>query len=225
MPAPAPQTVLDFWLNEVGPEGWYAGGGAGRRIREPVHGPVGEGAQGRARVSWQTSPEGIAGLYHPHRPVSPQHVPRRQAAPLPPTVWPASAEQAIHRRWDLRVPEPERQFFYLPLMHSENRTDQDRCVRLILTRMPETGADNLLHARAHREVIRRFGRFPYRNAALGRETTAEEKAYLAEGGYGATVGTAAGGLTAQVQTPFPPCHAARAWPSASTRVDAWRKMV
>jgi uncharacterized protein (DUF924 family) len=47
--------------------------------------------------------------------------------------------------------------------------------------------DNLLHARAHREVIRRYGRFPYRNAALGRISTPEEDGFLAAGGYGAIV--------------------------------------
>ncbi len=70
-------------------------------------------------------------------------------------------------------------------MHSESQSDQDRCVRLILTRMPETGPHNLVHARAHREIIRRFGRFPYRNAALGRTNTPAERAFLTEGGYGA----------------------------------------
>ena len=60
-------------------------------------------------------------------------------------------------------------------------------MRLFLTRMPANRADNLLHARVHREIIRRFGRFPTRNAALGRPTTAAEAAWLAAGGYGATV--------------------------------------
>jgi uncharacterized protein (DUF924 family) len=53
--------------------------------------------------------------------------------------------------------------------------------------MPEHGPGNLLHARAHREVIRRFGRFPHRNAALGRASTAPERAFEGEGGYGALV--------------------------------------
>jgi len=53
--------------------------------------------------------------------------------------------------------------------------------------MPEQGADNLLHAKAHRQVIRKFGRFPYRNAALERPTTAMEQAYVEAGGYGKTV--------------------------------------
>jgi uncharacterized protein (DUF924 family) len=81
------------------------------------------------------------------------------------------------------VGEPERQFFYLPLMHSESSADQDQCVRLFLTRLPQTGAENLRHAVAHRDVIRRFGRFPFRNAALGRRSTPAEAAWLAEGGY------------------------------------------
>jgi uncharacterized protein (DUF924 family) len=87
----------------------------------------------------------------------------------------------------MKIDEPARQFFYLPLMHSENLADQDRCVRLVLTRLPETGVSNLLHAKAHREVIRRFGRFPHRNAALGRSDTPAEAAFLASGGYGAVV--------------------------------------
>ena len=55
------------------------------------------------------------------------------------------------------------------------------------TRMPETGAENLRHAKAHREVIRRFGRFPYRNDALSRSTTAPEAAFVDEGGYRAAL--------------------------------------
>jgi uncharacterized protein (DUF924 family) len=58
---------------------------------------------------------------------------------------------------------------------------------MFLLRMPETGAQNLLHARAHRTIIRAFGRFPYRNTALGRETTDAEQNFLDNGGYGATV--------------------------------------
>jgi uncharacterized protein (DUF924 family) len=53
----------------------------------------------------------------------------------------------------------------MPFMHSERLTDQDHCVRLFKERMP---GDNVLHARAHREIIRRYSRFPYRNDALGR---------------------------------------------------------
>lgn len=60
-------------------------------------------------------------------------------------------------------------------------------MRLMLERMPENGASNLLHARAHREVIRKFGRFPYRNTALGRNSSSTETDYVSGGGYGSTV--------------------------------------
>ncbi len=96
-----------------------------------------------------------------------------------------AARGAVDRGWDLRILEPARQFFYLPFVHSECLTDQDRAVRLMKTRL--TSAENLLHARAHREVIRRFGRFPFRNDHLGRKSTESERDFLASGGYGATV--------------------------------------
>jgi uncharacterized protein (DUF924 family) len=99
----------------------------------------------------------------------------------------AAAKLAIDKGWDMRIDEPARQFFYMPLMHSENLCDQDRCVRLMMERMPETGGENFRHAQAHREVIRQFGRFPYRNEALDRPSTGSEKAYLASGGYGETL--------------------------------------
>ena len=94
-----------------------------------------------------------------------------------------AATMAIHHRMDLKLPEPIRQFFYLPFMHGETTFDQDRCICLMIARLPETGADNLRHARAHRDIIRRFGRFPYRNAALGRQNTPAEEAFFAAGGY------------------------------------------
>jgi uncharacterized protein (DUF924 family) len=128
--------------------------------------PLWEAARKGKLDRWQISPEGVMAFI-----IVTDQFPRNmfrddKRAYCTDDIARRMAEQAIHRRWDLRLPEPERQFFYLPLMHSENRTDQDRCVRLILTRLPETGRENLLHARAHREVIRRFGRFPYRNAVL-----------------------------------------------------------
>jgi uncharacterized protein (DUF924 family) len=72
-------------------------------------------------------------------------------------------------------------------MHSENLCDQDRCVRLMCERMPQHGAENLLHARAHRAVIRQFGRFPTRNEALSRTSTQQEAAFVSNGGYGAAL--------------------------------------
>ena len=98
----------------------------------------------------------------------------------------AAAKQAIKHKFDLAIDEPGRQFFYLPLMHSESLQDQERCIRLMFERMPLEGMNNLLHARAHREVIRKFGRFPTRNEALSRKNNAYEADYMKNGGYGMT---------------------------------------
>ena len=58
-------------------------------------------------------------------------------------------------------------------------------MRLIQSRLPDTGASTLQHAKVHRSIIRQFGRFPFRNAALGRTTTGLEQQFLDDGGYGA----------------------------------------
>ena len=93
------------------------------------------------------------------------------------------AKGAVARKLDLKIPEPERQFFYLPLMHSETLADQEQCLRLFLLRCPEIGHQNAEHAIKHREVIRKFGRFPSRNAALGRVDSDAELAYREAKGY------------------------------------------
>jgi uncharacterized protein (DUF924 family) len=92
----------------------------------------------------------------------------------------AVAERAIARGFDRQVPYAERQFFYLPLMHSEHLPDQDRCVELARG----YGDDKFTkYAEQHADIIRRFGRFPHRNAMLGRASTPEEQAFLADGGF------------------------------------------
>lgn len=183
---PTPDEVLGFWLDEVGPEGWYkAEDGLDQRIRDRFAETWDRAAEGGLSL-WLTYPTGTLAYI-----IVTDQMPRNmfrgaaQSFVLDSAAL-AAAKSAIARRWDLRIDAPGRQFFYLPLMHAENLCDQDHCVRLFHARMPEA-SDNLLHARAHREVIRRFGRFPHRNAALGRSTTPEEAAFLAEGGYGRTV--------------------------------------
>lgn len=78
----------------------------------------------------------------------------------------------------------ERMFVYLPFEHSESLADQDESVRLHEALRHETGPKNIDYAYRHRDVIRRFGRFPHRNAALGRSNTPEEADYLAQQGAG-----------------------------------------
>jgi uncharacterized protein (DUF924 family) len=91
------------------------------------------------------------------------------------------AETAIARGFDGTLLPVERMFLYLPFEHSEAIADQLRSLELsaALGAFPET-QDCLQFARRHHEIIRRFGRFPHRNAALGRATTPEEAAFLAE---------------------------------------------
>ena len=100
----------------------------------------------------------------------------------------AAARKALEAGWDMGAPEPERQFFYMPFEHSEDPDDQDLAVRLLGERLA-SDPDMVLHARAHQEVIRRYGRFPTRNVALGRISSPDEQAYLDQGGYAALVNT------------------------------------
>lgn len=93
------------------------------------------------------------------------------------------AQLMIRRGWDRELLPVERQFVYLPFEHSESPAMQDRSVELFsaLEGFPETKGLTEW-AEKHRVIIRRFGRFPHRNAALGRESTAAEIAFLREPG-------------------------------------------
>jgi uncharacterized protein (DUF924 family) len=180
-----PVDILDFWLGEIGPEGWYKGG------------PEIDAACARFADVWQAAHDG--GLEHwvdgtvgtlaylivtdqfsrnIHRdtPLAFSCDARAQAA----------ARIALEQGWDMNATEPERQFFYMPFEHSEVPADQAMAIHLMETRLT-SDPDMALHARAHAEVIRRYGRFPTRNAALGRISTPAEQAYLDAGGYGAIV--------------------------------------
>lgn len=181
------QDVVSFWLNDVGPNGWYDVSEALDTKISQKFGPAWEEAAEGGYLAWLTNAEGAL-AYLILTDQFPRNMFRGQGKAFSTdTLGLAAAKQAISKDWDQKIDEPARQFFFLPLMHSENLCDQERCVRLMMERMPQTGAGNLLHARAHREVIRQFGRFPYRNDALERTTTAAEADYLAAGGYGHTL--------------------------------------
>lgn len=82
---------------------------------------------------------------------------------------------ALEKHYDEGLGKPERQFLYMPFMHSETPADQERSVSLY----GALGDENVLkYAIAHRDIVARFGRFPHRNAILGRKTTAEEAEFL-----------------------------------------------
>lgn len=89
------------------------------------------------------------------------------------------AEQAIEAGFDLLISETERCFFYVPMEHAEDLSVQERCCDL----MHRTGdPEYVRYAIAHRDIIARFGRFPHRNKALGRATTAAEAEFLTQPG-------------------------------------------
>ncbi|WP_435141648.1 DUF924 family protein [Pseudopelagicola sp. nBUS_19] len=182
-----PEDILEFWLDEVGPSGWYA---ISEDLDQEILDRFGEAwrrSQQGSFAQWLTYASGTLAYI-----VLNDQFPRNMFRGLDKAFRSdrqalAAAKIAIDKKWDLRIDGLARQFFYMPLMHSESLCDQERCIRMFLDRMPENGESNLLHARAHREVIRKFGRFPYRNEALSRNSTQPEMAYVAEGGYGETV--------------------------------------
>lgn len=188
--------VLDFWLDEVGEAGWYKADAARDAEIVARFGEVRAQAREGGLGLWLTYPSGaLAYLIVTDQMSRNMFRDSREAFALDGAAL-AVAKLAIWKGWDRKIDAPARQFFYLPLMHSENIYDQGRCIRLMVERLPEGGADNLLHARAHREVIRQFGRFPYRNAVLGRNDTAGEKAYRAAGGYAHTLRQLQAGIAA-----------------------------
>ncbi|MFC3695158.1 DUF924 family protein [Chenggangzhangella methanolivorans] len=92
----------------------------------------------------------------------------------------AVATAAIARRFDRRVTREMRSFFYLPFEHAEDFGAQEVCLELFRRLGDENGLE---YAKLHADIIRRFGRFPHRNGALGRASTAAERRFLAEGGF------------------------------------------
>ncbi|MCB1364875.1 MAG: DUF924 domain-containing protein [Rhodobacteraceae bacterium] len=182
-----PEEVLSFWLDDVGEARWYeADARLDAEVRDRFLESWEAACDGRFSL-WLTYPSGTL-AYIILTDQFPRNMFRGEArAFASDRAALSAAKAAIDKGWDMRIAEPARQFFYMPLMHSENLADQERCVRLLCQRMPESGKANLLHARAHREVIRLFGRFPFRNDALRRSTTDPEEAFVSSGGYGATV--------------------------------------
>jgi uncharacterized protein (DUF924 family) len=90
------------------------------------------------------------------------------------------AREALRRGFDAQADAQLRNFFYLPFSHSERLVDQDLAVQL--TR--QLGDEAARYATIHRDIIERFGRFPHRNALLGRATTPEEQRFLDDNGFG-----------------------------------------
>ena len=184
------QDVLAFW-EKAGPAKWYKKDDAfDQEIRDrfgatwhQAHDAVHGAGQGRGLRGWAVDATGALGLV-----ILLDQLPRNMFRDDPRAFATDAAAlevsgQMIANGWDRQIDGLLRQFVYMPFMHSEDLAHQDICVDLFATRMD--GDENHLHAQVHREIIRRFGRFPYRNACLGRDMTMGERAFVAEGGYGA----------------------------------------
>lgn len=173
--------IVRFWIEEVGTEGWYRQDEALDSDIRARFRDLWERARRGGLCGWGSNPRGSLG-YLILTDQFPRNMFRGDArAFATDQAARTAAHSAIARGFDAAIAPPARQFFYLPFMHAESLPLQDRCVRLMALRLP--GSDNPRHARAHREIIRRFGRFPYRNAALGRRDTPAEADFLAGPGY------------------------------------------
>jgi uncharacterized protein (DUF924 family) len=173
-----PQDLLGFW-RDAGANKWF-NGGAGfdaecrTRFLEQHH-----AAARRELAHWMRDAEGALALALLLDQI-PRNVFRGSAHAFATDGLALEyARGAIDAGFDQRIHAPMRLFLYMPFEHSEAMADQERAVRLIEAMADAGYAD---YARRHRDVIARFGRFPHRNAALGRASTPEEQAWLEAGG-------------------------------------------
>jgi uncharacterized protein (DUF924 family) len=173
-----PADIVAFW-RAVGPERWFEKDEAlDGDIRHRFLGSHEEAAAGKL-ASWEQGAEGALALL-----ILLDQFPRNmfrgeaRAFATDPLAR-AIASRAILNGFDGAIPDM-RGFFYLPFEHSENLADQERAIALYGA---VGDADGLKWAELHADIIRRFGRFPHRNAALGRVTAAEEQAFLDAGGF------------------------------------------
>lgn len=173
-----PEDVLAFW-RAAGPQKWFAKDAAfDRSIGERFATLHAEAAAGK-KQDWTATPEGALALVLVLDQFSRNLFRGTPKAFAQDEMACALALEAIDRKADEAIPPELRFFFYLPLMHTERIAEQERCVLLIHRVAP----GNLRYARDHERIIRRFGRFPHRNAILGRHTTPAEQAFLDGGGF------------------------------------------
>jgi uncharacterized protein (DUF924 family) len=178
-PLPEPADVTDFW-RAAGPKKWFRKDAAFDREIEARFLSAHEAAAAGHLSDWEATPDGALALL-----LLLDQFPRNmfrgsaRAFATDPLAR-AVADRAIARGFDAGAANAERTFFYLPFEHSENLADQERS--LALSRRAGDGkADR--YAEFHADIIRRFGRFPHRNAVLGRANTPQEQVFLDAGGF------------------------------------------
>ncbi len=172
------EEVLTFWFAEGRKAQWFeaseAFDGECRRVLLPHH----EAALAGKYTDWWRSPRGCLALV-----LLLDQLPRNLYRGSPRAfACDATAREvtrhALKMGFDAALNDVERVFLYLPLEHSEDLKDQQDCVRLVAAL--KEGGEFLPYAVRHLEIIARFGRFPHRNAVLGRESTEAELAFLKE---------------------------------------------
>jgi uncharacterized protein (DUF924 family) len=174
-----PQDVLTFW-RDAGPEKWFKKDAAFDSEVAARFLATYERAVRGELSGWEATPEGALALV-----IVLDQIPRNMFRGDARTYAADAlvrdiARRALARGFDRDVPNSDRRFFYLPFMHSEELADQEHCVALALA----YGDDDFTkYAEDHADIVRRFGRFPHRNAVLGRNTTAEEQEFLDGGGF------------------------------------------
>ncbi|WP_404406466.1 DUF924 family protein [Pelagibacterium halotolerans] len=169
--------VLEFWFERHGPDDWFGGDGdfddACREALSGVHAKA-----VRAELwAWRETPEGRLAEIILLDQLSRQLYRGQPQAFSSDTMAVSLAQEIVYRGLDEGFTEHQKLFVYMPFQHAESLPIQEEAVRLFRS----LGNDDLLqYALDHRDVIVRFGRFPKRNAALGRASTPEEEAYIAE---------------------------------------------
>ncbi len=170
--------LLDFWFAEEAKARWYASTDAfDERCRQRFGDLAAKAADGEL-AHWEENADGALAvcLLLDQMPRNLFRGTPKAFANDPKAV--AVAERAIERGFDQELDIERRKFLYLPFMHSEALADQERSVAISKALNDESA----LHwAIDHADIIRRFGRFPHRNPVLGRTSTPEEEAYLADG--------------------------------------------
>lgn len=176
-----PDHVLHFWFESLRPEDWYRSDlGLDDFVRGKLGGLHDLAVQGELD-HWPEVPEGALALI-----ILLDQVPRNIHRDGPRAFASDDRARAVLARaleagHDKRLTKRKRAFLYMPLMHSEELSDQDHCVALFRALGVE---NNLDFAIRHRDIIKRFGRFPHRNTILGRECSAGEEEYLSQPGAG-----------------------------------------
>lgn len=191
-----PEDVLDYWFGKLdGPcafpsdraQLWWAGGDAvDEEIRERF-GALFEQATSGALDHWQATPRGALALVILLDQFSRNLGRGTPAAFANDDKALSCCEAALEQGHDRALFPLERAFLYMPMMHAESREVASKCVAAFeqlsreIQECPGEAPDFLTHAREHASVVQRFGRYPHRNEILGRTSSDEERAFLADG--------------------------------------------